>query len=126
MGRRSLAALEHELPPFSGPCVTRLRLKFASFERLERKLIHNLVLTAARCSEFTRAARAHLRAPDSEVRSSGASLAHAPVDLKADKDLVIEDPLALRRCRFLCFWGPRGREAERHGLAVRCRGPEPP
>lgn len=45
-------------------------LKFASFERLERKLIHNLVLTA--------------------VRSSGASLAHAPVDLKADKDLVIE------------------------------------
>ncbi|CAE6932824.1 yghU [Symbiodinium sp. CCMP2456] len=41
-------------------------LKFASFERLERKLIHNL------------------------VRSSGASLAHAPVDLKADKDLVIE------------------------------------
>ncbi|CAE7214949.1 yghU [Symbiodinium natans] len=45
-------------------------LKFASFERLERKLIHNLVLTA--------------------VRSSGASLAHAPVELKADKDLVIE------------------------------------
>ncbi|CAE7632687.1 SLC35F6 [Symbiodinium pilosum] len=45
-------------------------LKFASFARLERKLIHNLVLTA--------------------VRSSGSSLAHAPMELKGDKDLVIE------------------------------------
>eukprot|EP00439_Symbiodinium_sp_Y106_P034613 s6177_g4.t1 len=59
------------------------RLKFASFERLERKLIHNLVLTA--------------------VRSSGASLAHAPVELKADKDLVIEDPLARNRIPRRCI-----------------------
>ena len=29
-----------------------------------------------------------------QVRSSGASLAHAPMELKADKDLVIEDELA--------------------------------
>lgn len=45
-------------------------LKFASFERLEQKLIHNLVLTA--------------------VRSSGMSLAHAPAQLKGKKELVME------------------------------------
>mgnify|MGYP002803531317 CR=1 FL=1 len=45
-------------------------LKFASFERLEEKLIHKLVLTA--------------------VRSSGMSLAHAPDQMRAEKDLVIE------------------------------------
>eukprot|EP00913_Durusdinium_trenchii_P009064 g8523.t1 len=45
-------------------------LKFASFERLEKKLIHNLVLTA--------------------VRSSGMSLAFAPPEMQNHKDLVIE------------------------------------
>ena len=37
------------------------------------------------------------------MRSSGASLAHAPVELKADKDLVIEDPLARNRIPRRCI-----------------------
>ncbi|CAJ1398099.1 unnamed protein product [Effrenium voratum] len=45
-------------------------LKFASFELLERKLIHNLVRTA--------------------VRSSGLSLMHAPPELRKEKELVME------------------------------------